>query len=106
MPRRWERDWHLTTIDDVEERQLRTSECNARLHRLGNLTLTTLKLNEKMSNGAWSTKQKQLNLGSKLVLNTELIEQHPAVFDEEAIDGRTADLAARVCRIWPRPAVG
>jgi hypothetical protein len=102
MPQSWEEHWPLPSIADPEERALRTSERTARLHRLGNLTLTTLPMNAQLSNSAWPVKQKALNQGSKLLLNSELVERYGGTFDESAIDERTVILARRICEIWPR----
>ena len=49
-------------------------------------------------------KQKELNAGSKLLLNARLIEQYPVVFDEDAINARGLFLADRVLSLWPGPA--
>jgi hypothetical protein len=103
MPQAWEEHWPLPPIADPEERGLRASERNARLHRIGNLTLTTLPMNAHLSNSDWRVKQKAILLHSKLLLNAELIERYPDLFDEAAIDERTAVLARRICEIWPRP---
>lgn len=103
IPQAWEEHWPLPPIADPEERGLRASERNARLHRIGNLTLTTLPMNAHLSNSDWRVKQKAIFLHSKLLLNAELIERYPDLFDEAAIDERTAVLARRICEIWPRP---
>ncbi|CAN5482653.1 hypothetical protein BH20CHL6_BH20CHL6_03970 [soil metagenome] len=51
----------------------------------------------------FSDKRPELNRGSKLLLNTELLERYAGGFDERAIDERTTLLAKRVCEIWPGP---
>ncbi len=56
-----------------------------------------------MQNAAWQTKQTALNTYGKLLINARLIEQHPSMFDEASIDGRSAALADQVCEIWPGP---
>ena len=80
-----------------------TEARESRIHRLGNLTLTAGSLNATLSNSAWSTKQRGLNRESKLLINSKLIEEHPATFDEKAIDRRTSWLAKRICSLWPGP---
>ena len=60
-------------------------------------------LNAAMSNAAWPSKQKNLNLGSKLLLNAHLVEDYPDVFDEQSIGARGKSLAERIISIWPGP---
>jgi hypothetical protein len=103
MPQSWGKHWRLPTTLEPAEREAAVEARSLRIHRLGNLTLTTLPLNSAMSNAAWPRKQKQLNKGSKLLLNAYLIEEYPDAFDEAAIDARGNDLAERVLAIWPGP---
>lgn len=103
LPQNWTEHWPLPSDLTDEEREAAESGRNSRLHRLGNLTLTTLPLNAALSNAAWSVKQKELNKGSKLLLNAQLIEDHADRFDEQAIDERGARLAERIISIWPGP---
>lgn len=75
------------------------------MHRLGNLTLLTSKLNPGVSNGSWPRKRRAylkhntINMTGRLILATE-----DADWDEAAIDRRTADLIDALLRIWPVPA--
>jgi len=103
MPQQWQRNWPLPSGLTAEARKAHILERAQRLHRLGNLTLTTIPMNSSLSNSGWQAKQKQLNRGSKLFLNTHLIEQYGSGFDEAAIDKRTSELARRICKIWPGP---
>jgi len=100
MPQSWEEHWPLPANDDPivakEERE-------ARIHRLGNLTLTAAPLNAALSNAPWLTKRTELNKVTRLLLNVELIEQQPETFDEAAIDARGEVLANRVLSLWPGP---
>jgi hypothetical protein len=103
MPQGWERHWSLPsdlTAEDAAEAKI---ERQMRIHRLGNLTLTAFPLNSSLSNSAWAKKRDALNKHSKLLLNVELIDRYPEVFDESAIDERTTLLASRICAIWPGP---
>ena len=102
MPQRWESHWMPQGLSPAEEDSVREARAR-RLHRLGNLTLTAGPMNTALSNSAWSVKQPELNRGSKLLLNTELLEGYAGGFDEQAIDARTTLLAKRVCEIWPGP---
>jgi hypothetical protein len=103
IPQTWAEHWPLPPNLSDEERDEAEAARNARLHRLGNLTLTTGPLNSALSNSAWPDKQKALNANSKLLLNTELIGDYPDRFDEQAIDKRGAHLADRIISIWPGP---
>lgn len=102
MPQRWESHWMPHGLSPAEEDSLREARAS-RVHKLGNLTLTAGPMNTALSNSAWSDKQPELNRGSKLLLNAELLERYAGGFDERAIDERSTLLAKRVCEIWPRP---
>lgn len=103
LPQTWEEHWPLPADLGVDEREALEAFRRSRINLLGNLTLTTLPLNSALSNSAWPVKQKELNKGSKLLLNARLIDEHPDVFDEAAIDARGAWLADRIVEIWPGP---
>lgn len=74
------------------------------LEQIGNLTLTSGKLNASMSNSAWNRKREALRQHSVLKLNEELLE-HQKPWDESAILKRNLSMANRVLEIWPRPSV-
>jgi hypothetical protein len=99
LPQKWQEHWPLDP-DDLEGVQLR----EAHVHRLGNLTLVTGKLNPSMSNAAWSIKKDALNDHSVLLLNSRVVAANPEVWDEETIDARSRELAGRIMRLWPGPA--
>jgi hypothetical protein len=103
MPQKWEKHWPLTAGLPAEEAAEAKIERDMRIHRLGNLTLTAFPLNASLSNAAWPKKREELNRHSKLLLNVELIDRYPELFDETAIDERTRLLAERICSIWPGP---
>ena len=42
-------------------------------------------------------------LAKNLLLNGRLIDEYPEVFDQAAIDARSAFLAEKVITIWPGP---
>jgi hypothetical protein len=102
MPRQWRQHWPLPDTDPEEE-ALRAQDRDARLDRVGNLTLATGALNSTLSNLPWSEKQLHLNAATKLLLNNELITDFGSRFDDSAIDRRTLLLASRICSIWPGP---
>ena len=103
MPQKWAKHWPLPSSLTTEERVEAQAARNAKLHLLGNLTLVTPAHNSALSNAAWSAKQKELNLHSKLVLNGRLIDSYPDTFDEAAIDERGAALADQIVSVWPGP---
>ncbi len=103
MPQSWEKHWPLPDGFEGDEHQEAEAARRDRIHRLGNLTLTTLPLNSALSHSSWPAKQKQLNKWGKLLLNARLVEEHPETFDEAAIDVRGDALARRICAIWPGP---
>lgn len=106
MPQEWKRHWPLP--EGEKARQDRED----RLHRIGNLTLVSGKLNPTLSNAAWryveegkKGKREALDDHSKLQLNARLVKQYRTAWTEASIDTRGEDLfeAARV--IWPAPPV-
>lgn len=76
---------------------------NALLHTLGNLTLTTQKLNSSVSNSAYGTKRAALAEHSSLRLNT--LFQTQQTWDEEVIQRRSRELAKMIMSIWRGPDV-
>lgn len=96
MPQSWEAHWPLPSDrHPLEAEQAR----NDRIHRLGNLTLATKKLNPKLSNGPWNIKRTDILRHSALALNRSL----PDEWDEDAIDERGIALAETAIRLWPGP---
>ena len=103
MPQNWGEHWPLPADLASEEVEAAEVVRRAHIHLIGNLTLTTLPLNAALSNASWQVKQKELNKGSKLLLNARLIDEHPDIWDEAAIDARGARLADRLLALWPGP---
>lgn len=97
LPRSWEETWSVDTPEAVEQRQ-------ARVHRLGNLTLLTQSLNSKVSNGPWSAKRASLLRHNTIILTGRVIsETENYDWDEKLIDDRTAKLIDAIVSIWPVP---
>lgn len=100
MPQSWLKHWPLTA--DVPE-----PEREARIHRLGNLTLLTKKLNSTVSNGPWlGAKGKAEHLQEKdvVLLNSKVLKQYQGnQWDEPAIDARTTLAIDAILAIWPVP---
>jgi hypothetical protein len=100
LPQKWESHWSVH--DEVSR-----AERSAHVHRLGNLTLLTAKLNSAVSNGSWlgpNGKYAKLAQHDVLKLNQRLREVSADGWDEMRIDERTADLIDIVLHTWPVPA--
>lgn len=104
MPQKWELHWGLEQTGDPDLDAAAVKRREASIHKLGNLTLSTGRLNAKLSNAPWSEKQKILDQNSKLFLNQRLRERYRSSFDEDSIDERTTELVHQLCSIWPGPA--
>lgn len=100
MPQSWQKHWPLA--EGVQE-----ADRDARIHRLGNLTLLTKKLNSTVSNGPWlGDKGKVAHLQEKdvVLLNSRLVTSHGnQPWDEKGIDQRTAQAIDAILAIWPVP---
>ena len=98
MPHKWEAHYPPPgnkTIDEISDRR------NYAVKLLGNLTLTTSKLNASLSNAPWHEKRDTLDRHSSLFLNKTLpIGAYIGGWDEDAIDARTSELAERILNIW------
>jgi hypothetical protein len=73
----------------------------ARIHQLGNLTLTSGPLNSSLSNGPWHAKRPALLQHSLLALNQQLGPQEN--WDEDSIKRRGGELAQQICGLWLGP---
>lgn len=110
IPQRWSQYYPLPTDRPAEEAEERR---NVAVHKLGNLTLTTTKLNSSISNGSWPTKRKELNKHAVLLVtagsvlqappgvNGDLSLAWPDTWDEDRVDLRTLFLADVACKAWP-----
>jgi hypothetical protein len=97
LPQKWKDNWPVGSPEDEQERQ-------ARVHRLGNLTLLTNALNSKVSNGPWASKRKALLQHNTIKLTGRLIElTQDHDWDEALIDLRTSDLIEALLQVWPVP---
>jgi hypothetical protein len=112
LPQKWLPFYPLPTDRSIEEAEERRS---AAIHKLGNLTLTTNRLNASISNGSWPGKTKELNKHAVLLLTSASVLQPPPnvkvplsftwsdSWDEDRIELRTAFLASVACKAWPGP---
>ena len=96
MPQKWENHWPIPSErphqDDIDRR-------NEIVKYLGNLTLTTSKLNSSLSNAPWTEKRQTLDNHSVLFLNRTLLDKG-FFWDDEAILERTSEIAQRIAGIW------
>lgn len=99
MPEKWEKNWPLpaNVSDEIEGERIR----NEAIATIGNLTLTTRKLNSTLSNSPWSVKREELNEHSTLSLNRQLLNDAPNDWDEASIQRRSEHLAEIIAQIWP-----
>lgn len=112
IPQKWSQYYPLPTDRPVEEAEERRTRA---LHKLGNLTLTTTKLNSAISNGSWPTKKKELNKHAVLLVTAGSVLQAPAgvngdlslawpdTWDEDRVELRTLYLARLAAAAWPGP---
>lgn len=116
MPRRWQANWRLDNPDAEHHKDIATNESISNrewredlLHTIGNLTLLTAKLNDRISNGPFydpksrTDKFREIRDHSRLRLNDCLAET--TVWDENAIAGRAEDLYRIAVKIWPYPMI-
>jgi hypothetical protein len=100
MPQSWVKHWPLPPGGVELER-------DARVHRLGNLTLLTEKLNSTVSNGPWlgdGGKAAHFQAKDVVLLNSKLLKDYSAKqWDEAGIDLRTKQTVDAVIAIWPVP---
>lgn len=102
LPQQWHTvpEWALPAdLDDPTQASL---ERDHRLHTLGNLTLTTSKLDIELSNRPWPQKVAQLRQ-SVLNLNTQICTNYPDRWDDGTIQERGRSLAELIIQIWPSP---
>lgn len=102
MPQSWEQHWPLPDAVAAApvQKLLAQNERTAAVDRIGNLTLVTPTFNQNVSNLAWDLKAPEFQKQSKLQLNGPIGASTD--WDELAITGRAAALAAVACRVWPR----
>ena len=100
MPKEWESHWPRPALDGSPDLKKSAELRGELIHRIGNLTLLTKKLNPSVSNGPWERKLDAILKHSALNLNRTL----PRVWDDDAIRARSEELLRIAITIWPRPA--
>jgi hypothetical protein len=100
MPQAWAKHWPLPPGGSETDR-------DAHIHRLGNLTLLTKKLNSTVSNGPWlgaAGKAAHLQEKDVVLLNSKLLKEYSSKqWDEASIDARTKQMVDAILAIWPVP---
>ena len=101
MPVQWQQHWPLAVPTDgsIDDEVLRLR--SDAIESIGNLTLTTSRLNSTLSNGPWARKREALMNHSSLFLNRTLLEGASDVWDEAAIARRSQFLTEIILQIWP-----
>jgi hypothetical protein len=103
MPQSWTDNWPLP-----DQGSTSAASRDQLVHRLGNLTLVSGKLNPALSNRPWTQgdgrgKRDYLLQHSSLKLNARIVSDHVESWTDEDIESRTTEMAERICRLWPRP---
>ena len=101
MPVQWQQHWsNPVSANASHEDEVLRIRSDA-IESIGNLTLTTSKLNSKLSNGPWTRKREALMNHSSLFLNKTLLNNARDVWDEAAIESRSQFFAEIIMQIWP-----
>ena len=100
IPRSWQKHWPVEA-SGPNEKIVRQQERDAHVHRIGNLTLVSGRLNPAMGCDPWNDKREQLREHSNLRLNVLLCQEDE--WNELAILKRGEWLAGQVASIWPGP---
>ncbi len=112
MPRGWTSNWDDGVSADPQAAAAR----NRRIHTIGNLTLTTGRLNKTLSNRLWldqppkspdappvAGKRTILSKYSLLIINKRIVDEHVTAWTDADIEARGATLSEAVTGIWPGP---
>lgn len=100
LPQTWHEHWPVEASDQGQK-IVREQDRSGHVHRIGNLTLVSRRLNPALSNAPWNEKRRELRKHSHLRLNARLCQE--AHWDEQVIRTRGEWLAEVVSRIWPGP---
>jgi uncharacterized protein with ParB-like and HNH nuclease domain len=102
LPKEWEKHWALpenaSTPDEIKEASKFRNEM---LHKVGNLSLVTKRLNPALSNGPWLKKRDKILEHSALNMNR--VFQNVTEWNEALIHTRSLELFRYALKIWPRP---
>jgi len=114
MPQKWRTNWS----DGIAADPVASAKRDRLVHTIGNLTLITGNLNASLSNRPWRDsdavvvaltgqeagkgKRSLIDKYSLLVLNKEIIQEHPESWSEDDIKARGLEMTKDVVAIWPR----
>lgn len=101
LPQKWRNTWPVAEGDLAAE--IRRID---HVHRLGNLTLLTRKLNSTVSNRPWlgeKGKLQALDQHDDNLMTRSIRRNFQEAWDEGAIDQRSADIVEALLRTWPVP---
>jgi hypothetical protein len=110
MPRGWRTYWG----EDLRGEHELAAKRDVLVDTLGNLTLVTKKLNGTLSNRPWRDDEAAAVTGASvgkltllkdysiLLLNKDIIDNHPESWTEQDIRDRSKQLTEAVISIWPR----
>lgn len=114
MPQKWREHWASESELTSEE----SAERDFLVHTLGNLTLVTQALNSSLSNRPWTDsaaeglsgggqeskgKRSILSAFNLIVLNKEILDEHPTAWSADDIVDRSRRLAEAITSVWPGP---
>ncbi|KRC92584.1 hypothetical protein ASE25_04460 [Terrabacter sp. Root85] len=100
LPQRWKTNWPVESLADEIER-------DNHVHRFGNLTLLTGKLNLAVSNGPWlgiKGKRAKLEAHDVFLLNRRIRAVSEHGWNEQRIDERGLAIVDAFIEAWPVPA--
>jgi hypothetical protein len=100
LPQTWRGTvgWSLQNDISISDETVRRNQL---LNTLGNLTLTTSKLDISLSNKPWHEKREMIGSYSSLALNREINQIWRESWNETTILERGTLLASRAIKIWP-----
>jgi hypothetical protein len=114
MPQKWRTHWS----DGIADNASASGRRDHLVQTIGNLTLVTSRLNVSLSNRPWldsdatavapsgpeagKGKRSLIDKYSLLMLNKQIVQQHPEEWTEEDITTRGQAIANDIAAIWPR----
>jgi hypothetical protein len=101
LPKEWEKHWPLPAKapEEIEKASKLRDEV---LHKVGNLSLLTKRLNPAVSNGPWDKKREKILEHSALNMNRGFL--NVPTWNEALIMKRSEELLKHALKLWPRPA--